>query len=331
MKHIGIRKVKLKNLILPGDFKKRLKEESSLSMAESIRQHGCLYPPLMSTDLEILDGLTRTAAHFILDEHEMSTHMVEVEKWERDIIMRVPNLERRHDPEERARLIKELHAMYSDIANGTPTITGDDVQSGQTLFDMVEKGELEIVEARHGFPKRPEGIVLAQVAKDMKMSPGAVRASLRRKPKPKSESTLPDIETWGLTLPEAQVKELRKVQVNFDDAGHKLSYALGRLKDAKGFVPEGKLQRLRAAVEEACSFVRNARPECVCAYCKMDPEKQPNCGACFATGILPANAVKAIPPELRGVALSPLGASDASSDEELGGVVVDAEDPWGLT
>ena len=312
MRVITTKRVKLGSLVLPSDFGKRLKEPRIAERAKSIDAVGLIHEPIVrASDMRVVAGEDRVAAHFALKRRDILCKMVECTDEELKAIQSAENVQRRHDPKEQAQLIAARLDVYE--AEVQPVPPDEPRKRGQPKSDRTKARE--------------------RLAAEL-----GVKAETLRKTEWKAERASPEpkpveCRALGMTLSPEFTAKVGAAQAHIDAADSALRLAqthLGRLgSDAIAGFPEGRLARLKSDAHDVAVRVRGARPCSLCPWCKGLDGYQEQCPACQATGYITQSQEVSIPRELldtatpcvmRGGILYMLSAPDAPT----------ADDVWGL-
>lgn len=278
----GLKLVSLRRLRLPGDFLKRMREPRVGGLAEKIRDHGMLTPVLMrKTNGDVLDGLDRIAACFLLKLTHAPAILVECTDLEAEIIRREANAQRRHDPEEKRQMSQELIDKYTEE---------------EALKERVTPRPIKV-----GRPTSPRGKAIARVARDLGVSEVALKKRQQRAKKAVGEALEPPLNLIGMIVPDSAREGIMAALGLLREAATKASQCLALLTQIEtgGYpFPAARLQRLRSDAAELAACIRNAKPVALCPYCKGVETLLSGCSGCAATGWILSNQESGVPQEL---------------------------------
>ena len=286
MEILGTREVKLSKLKLDGSFKGRLEAPHVADRAASIEKLGLLFEPLVrAADWRVIDGRDRIAAHMVLGRETIECKLVQCTDEECDILERVTTIERRHDPAEQAKALRELVDRYASRVQYTEDPRGP------------------------GRPKERRTVAREQVAEQLGVTAGALKMREYRaeKAKEKLDSTRdmlppePPVRTFGLEVDRAFLEQAARIQQFIDDAALKLRAAQGALtmlSNAGLPFPKARLDRIRGELHDVAAKVRGARPKSLCPYCKGQDGIQEQCVACQGCGLTTDSQENGVPTEL---------------------------------
>ena len=274
MNLVGLKLVPLRRLRLPGDFLRRMREKRVGGLAANIRERGQFTPILMRKDNgDVLDGLDRVAACFLLKLTHVPANLVECSDLEAEIIRRETTTQRRHDPDEQRQMSQELIDMYT--------------------AEELEKAKLSPPKhTRVGKPVSPRSKAIKRVAADLGLKDETVRKRQYRAKKAVGEAMDPPLNMIGMLVPDSTREGIMAALGLLREASYKASQCLALLTQIEtgGFpFPAARLQRLRQDASELAASIRNAKPVALCPYCKGIETIQSGCGGCAATGFILAN------------------------------------------
>lgn len=286
MDSLGFKTVKLAKLKLPGDVKKRTKEQRVKDMAETLKDEdiGLIEKPkVRKKDMLLVTGRDRIAAHMVAGKEVIEVELINCTDEVADKIDKISNAHRRHDRKEQERLMVELVDIYEKDEAGKPVAR--------------DRGP--------GRPETPRGKARKKVAKQMGVRPESVRMAehrnKKRKQKQQAQKAKPPVATLGMPLGEEFLAECASVQRYIDEANGKLVVAqstIQQLLNAELPVPTSELERLKGDVHDLASHLRNLRPESLCPYCKGIEGYQEHCTACVTRGWVHSLEMQNVPADL---------------------------------
>lgn len=293
--------VAIASLIVSDTFEDRLQQQHVRDLADSIRVEGLIHPPMVRVTEhgnEVVAGEDRVAAHVLLGRDEVTCIVSEhVDEARAERLRHIENVYRRTDPEERRRSVAALVALEAErVADGP---------ADEALNPFVEEAPPP---KKRGRPKSPKGQAREQVAKDLGMSPEAVRMAERRgkqldapKPAPLQTDLVCPVENQGIETTSVWNAQVEAVRVYLRDLNKLLVQAQGvitNMRNANLPVRESAYQRVQELMHDAAASVRSMKPKRVCPYCKLVASIQPTCAACFGYGYTTEAQEENIPPEL---------------------------------
>ncbi len=270
MRVIGLKRVALSKLRLPGDFKKYLQDEHVFQLANSISQRGLAIDPLVrQSDWKVCTGLDIVAAHFVRNWQTITTKLMECSDPEFDVI----------------RLEHEV--LVKNAAS--PELTSELV--GAYERELAEKSAEDptLLVSPNKRTRSPKSVAVDKVAALKGVQTGTIKQTLKRVKDKNAPKPPPPILTWGLNLSPKFLDEARVVHEHLSMATAQIHRALGEFtKLSNAGVPfrEDILKELRTAVAEAGQAVRKSKPAAVCPACKGVDVLQPRCETCKAFGYL---------------------------------------------
>jgi len=277
VKILGIKTVKLKKIVLPGNWPEILKRPSAAERGKSIAEHGLIHEPVVRKTggrMVLVAGRDRVAGMELEGMKEVQVKVIECSDDEAADIEELENIERRHDKEEvkvvTAKRLKRLAALL----------------------------EKEPPPSKRGRPKLATTKAREQIAKEKGVTPRAVEMAERRRKK-KAAAAMADlipeeepghcIRLVGVDVEEEDLEVIAEIQGYIDLAATALTTAareLGILAGKGLPIPEGPLDRLRQAVKDCGATCRGMRPTVLCPFCKMVPGAVEQCAGCGTTGWL---------------------------------------------
>ena len=277
----------LRKLRLPGTFPKRLREPRVVALSESIAVHGLWLPVLVRRkDGRVLDGFDRVAAYWLQKRNEIPALLCDCTDEEALLIESKVNTERRHDQEEQRK--KEMELI-------------DRIASEEAAREAEEEAKRKKYQIP-GRPKTPKRRALERVSGETGVPVNTLKQRIYRERRRKGlTGTVKELRTLGMVIPQTLSDEVRVLQGVFDEAILRAKQALSCLTtiETQGYpYPPARLQRLRADAQELSASLRNARPDCLCPYCKAVEALKAGCAACLGCGFITANQVSGVPKEL---------------------------------
>lgn len=303
---LGVRKVKLAQIQMPGDLRRRLETANVADLAEGLKKwERFIHDPLIrESDMRIICGRDRLAAAHRAGHESLEVKMCDVNDDEAAELELVENIHRRRDPQEESDMRQAYLALVERRAAGEQTAT-----------------------TGLGKPASPRGVARAALAAKAGVSPKSIArqdqraqkraaqlgdtvASLPPNPSESrsgwgeddAEAELPPpVELLGTEPTEEFLAGVNEVQELLDEADQQLRQVqttLTKLQKAALALPEGRWQRLYRGAHALAHDVRAARPVSVCPYCKLVPSLQQACTACGLNGYIVEDQTASVPKEL---------------------------------
>lgn len=270
MNVIGIKRIGISKLRLPGDFKQLLEEEEVFTLANSIANRGMIHEPLVrQEDWKVICGFRRVAAHFVKQWTTISVKLIECTDAEAEILYREENTIRWHDPARQKRIIHELVGCYEAELNEK---LGDDP---------------DVLRSKNGRNRSARSVAIEAVAKLRGVAPATVeQAIIRKQNKKKQEKPVP-IVTWGLNVSPRFMAEVKKVYDHVKKAENFASVQIAeytRLSNSGSQLPGGYVEEMRIRAKAERDAIRLQLPAALCPSCKGVDALQPRCPTCKALG-----------------------------------------------
>lgn len=298
-KWLGVKKVKLDTIVLPGGFAKRKKEQHVLELAASIRHSGVISLPVVdSKTRKLVAGGDRLAALMTLKVAQHEVRMVTGTPDELEAITLEENVRRRRGDDYDG-MIKRLIQLA--------VIGGHELPA-----KVASKPAPEPEPAKVGRPKTERGTAREEVAAKLGKTPEAIRQADKRARRAEQEAEeekipvevrlaeKPPITTFGVVLDVEFAKAIVAAQEQIDLADSYIRRAQGALTTLKG---QGSLggplhHRMQAEVHQAAVAVRRERPDSVCPCCKLIPALKFTCTFCGGIGVVSVDKLANVAPEL---------------------------------
>jgi ParB-like chromosome segregation protein Spo0J len=285
MKVITTKKIALSALALTGEFGKRLKAPHVAERAASIAALGMIHEPVVrASDMRIVCGEDRVAAHFVNGAKTVLCKMVECTDEEFAAMRNAENLQRRNVVVEQRNLVVErITAIAAEIADAPPPALPE------------KRGR--------GAPKGDRAKARERLAEEL----GVTAETLRKvewKAKRAESVPVPGpvVRSLGMTLSAEFTAKAALAQTYIDAANRALMVAQQSLtkmaNDVGCAFPPARLQRLHSDVHDLAVRIRGARPCSLCPWCKGLDGYQDDCPACQGTGFITQSQEVAVPREL---------------------------------
>lgn len=300
MMTVGLRKVPIAKLRLPGDWRAKMNDPGVPAMAESQKLLGIIHDPVVrESDWKLFAGCTRVAGALYNGEEEILCKLVECTDEEGELITLTENLYRRH-----ASPGPETQELVRKLAERVTIL-------------RLERGKETIVEPgrKKGRLKLPKTVAREIVAQATGKTKEAQRKSEQRFRK-KQETLIAQHDhdaDLGIASPWAEIDDTFRRQTNqVVKATHDISQLLSRavggitaLVDSGNPVHQARLNRLKEEVALCSRTMRGMVPSSLCPYCKGVEEVQNGipdvrkpCGGCMGTGYITKNQEEGVPKEL---------------------------------
>lgn len=252
-------------------------------LAENMRERGQYLPVLVRAENgDILDGLDRVAAAFLIKWKTISMVALSCDDVEAALVREEVNVKRRHDKAQettrRLEVVDSLAAQEAESDDAAPQIDGP------------------------GRPRTAKGRARVKAATMLSTTKHALeQAEYRKRRKAGLTKATAPIDALGMSIPESVYRDMMTVCALFDSAALRVSQALACMTEVESQAhrfPPARLQHLRAELSDVAGNLRNARPKMLCPYCKGIPVLLGGCRTCVGSGLLSANQVQGVPPEL---------------------------------
>jgi len=313
-KWLGVKKVRLDSIVLPGGFAKRKKEDHVRDLADSIKRGGVISLPVIEAgSRKLVAGGDRLAALQLLKVAQHEVRLVEGTAEELEVITIEENLWRRrtddydgltkrlidlvakNDANAQTQLYRAKHRFKGEGASAElpDRLTGNSESPGP------------------GRPKTERGAAREEVAAKLGKTPEAIRQAekrARQKEREAEEEKIPEevrlsekppVTTFGVPLSVDDARAIQGVQVVIgavDEALRRAQRYLSSLKDMP--IGAALYRRMQSTVHEAVDIVRRERPEAVCPVCKRIPARLTGCAFCGGVGVVSNDKLAACAPEL---------------------------------
>jgi hypothetical protein len=279
---IGLKRVGLSKLRLPGDFKQLFDLEEVHTLANSIANRGMIHEPLVrQEDWKVICGFRRVAAHFVKGWQTISCKLIECTDAEAEILQREENAIRWHDPAQQRHIIHDLVPCYERELNER---LGDDP---------------DVLRSKHGRNRSARSVAVESVANLRGVPPRTIEQALRRKGrKEKKKAIPPPIITWGLNVSPRFMQEVGAIYDQVKKAAG-MADAMVRqytmLKNSsENQLPGGYTDELRIRALSERDAIRERFPAALCPGCKGVDALQPRCPTCKALGWVTAAQMRNI-------------------------------------
>lgn len=275
--------VRIDALVCGPEFLSLMDEPRVIAIAERLAINGgsSTLPIVRSADMNVIAGEDIIAAHCLLDLDELQVELVHDGSLDDE-----PGTELSPDVETRyAGGAVSAAAERTDV---TPApVWNPDAEGQRATLERVEA-----VLAQLGTQKA----AVAAVAAETGRSEHAVKKAANRAKRAKDKVS---IETWGRPQPEAWMADTAELRRALTNASNSIRTAMSALSPLMGIsVPGANPAVAYEELKERASKLRDARPACVCAWCKNEPMLVARCVACCGRGWLGEKAMGLVPKEL---------------------------------
>ena len=288
MKWLGVKSVRLSSLVLPGDFKQRLKAPHVAARAKSIAELGVIALPVVEWPAKrLIAGNDRVAALTLNGADVIEVRAVEGTEAELRRLMLAENIERR--PKERDELIAEYVGSIEEELAAEAKDKGQPVPKPSSPAG--------------GRPQTLHGAARERAAQALGVSVQAVRKAEERAAAPEKKDEPPAkrlYEDWGVDVPKALHEAITAIIEPLDSADQLMrgvQSSLTRAIEAGDERPE--VADLRSTAKKLAQDIRARRPRALCPYCKGVPALRRKCAGCIGAGFILGSAVESIPAELK--------------------------------
>lgn len=355
MNVLRLKELRIDRLRLPGDFPKRVEEETGKDRVRSIREHGLIHPPMVRVGTqEVVTGVSNIAALVAGGEKTVRCQLIECTDDELQILREQETLQsRKLAPEERAAAIDRYTLLLEK----------------QEERRVVEE-RIRDPEATGRLFRRPKTVARERLAETLGVTVDTVkqreyRARKRLRELGPFDGPEEAFKRFGMELTEEFEDRLISAKMGLKKITNALETAqraMAALKKAKLDLPETRTKRLAAMIDEAVKWSKACKPVGLCPYCKGIPEVCNKCLSCAGSAVLFHNQADGVLPELKnketpvvyvqGEGLKPLGAFasggngadvrlvekeeddeptvEPSAEDEPDAGGGDEADPWGL-
>jgi ParB-like chromosome segregation protein Spo0J len=306
----------------------RTKAPHVQALADSIKEVGLLhYPMLRQSDLRVIHGEDRIAAHYLSEIIDVPCTLVECSDEELLTIRKHENAHRRD--ESAAELLARVEAAEKELALMTNFDAFKEPDPALDVIDALAPDAVSAIEdappmtteqrstherelaralqtltepaaepRKAGRPKTRRGKALEQIAAEVGRTPNAVRKATEREAKKRELNV---IELWGRAQPPAWLEPVLEARAGFTDAAAKVQAAMAALTrlGSASQLREGVLGAQHGALKEVGQQLRLARPAALCAWCKNLPGVVGGCAACRGLGYLTEEELGQVPDKLK--------------------------------
>lgn len=301
---LGVRSVKLAQLQMPGDLRRRLETANVADLTEGLKRwERFIHDPLIrESDMRIICGRDRLAAAQKAERASIEVKLCDCTDDEAAELELVENIHRRRDPQEESDMRQAYLALMEKRAAEeqatSPTAGRPTTPRGKARAELASK---------LGISKR--AVEIQDKAVNEKQRSVQLTKGLRELPaasggwgEDDAEAELPPpVELLGTEPAEEFLAGVHEVQELLDEADQQLRQVqatLTKLQKAALALPEGRWQRLYRGAHALAHDVRAARPVSVCPYCKLVPSLQQACTACGLNGYIVEDQTASVPKEL---------------------------------
>lgn len=302
IEHLGEATLPISALLCSDGFAERLTRPNVIRLSESIRELTLLQAPIVrASDSRVAAGEDRIAACCLLDLEELVCRLVECSDDELAAIGRAENDCRRNaSAEELLAMVEEREAepMNIEAFAMSPGAEWDPETDPVVVEPSLSRASHEQQVGRRGRKKTERTKAVEAVAADVGRSAEAVRKAAERAERKRENAT---IETWGREQPAVWLEQVSSARATLTEAASKVQAAMAaltRVADTGILRPEVGL-RLYEDLKTEAHALRDARPACVCAWCKNLPTIVKTCTACHGRGYLSEEAAESVPDSLK--------------------------------
>jgi len=298
-------------LVCGPDFQELMNEPRVRALAERVAINGgsATLPIVRASDMEVIAGEDIIAAHCLLDIDELRVELVHDGSFDDEPSTELsPDGETRYALGEVARVVDRTEvtpAPWTDPAPGyeesllrlpepaaSSVCVVAAVVPGMGAAQLATLERVEAVQAQAGTQKAAVKAVAAETGR----SEHAVKKAANRARRAKDKV---DIQCWGRPQPEAWLAPVRDLRRSMTSAANSIRTAMSSLSPLLDIaVPGVDVASTYQAIKEAAVKLMNARPACVCAWCKNEPLLRERCTACHGRGWLSEKAMSLVPREL---------------------------------
>jgi hypothetical protein len=302
---LGIHKVQISALKLDFSYERymsdEIKSQEVKDMAESIEDTGgpIHLPVVRDSDKRLISGRTRMAAIMYNGMSWTDVRLCECNDDEMFRIERIENVSRRHDVDEQQQLIVEL------VEHRKKELEDEKKAAAQKAIEEDRPVEKP---ATVGRPKKTKTVAREQVAKELGMSPAAVRMvedRHRKKKEKEVEGTFQmlDFACWGIDVKKSVMAQWVKLKDDLQEIAIRLQSAQvlithWRKQDTPPPFHPAVMDRIYDEIKTTKKYINSQIPYSLCPYCKGTKHFQDNCKACGGLGWIPVAMRKDIPAEL---------------------------------
>lgn len=339
MQVFGEQEVEIANLVCSDGFEARLQTADVREKAASIGQVGLIHPPLVrASDGRVGPGEDRIAACCLLGWSSITVRLIECSDDELEALREHENRVRRKEsgaellemvtsvelagplpvdfaiepgsiqahPDAQLEGVAPFEAedyffppaMSAAMSAPLESTPVEPAEALRALRDahagVIESEDPGDPPAQGGRPRGKRGKAIAKVAEQTGRSPEAVRKALEREAKRIEKLA---IETWGREQDPEWMKRVVEQREELTLAADKLKAATSGLTRLAtlGIDMLDRREEIRALRRA----LRDARPACVCAWCKNLAELVEKCTACKGLGWIPESLAAQIPEQLK--------------------------------
>lgn len=282
MKFLGYRKMEIRNMVLPGNFRKLQQTEAVKLRAKSVEALGLLQAPLVrKSDKQVVFGVRRLAACELAGRHLVEVRLVECSDEELGLLRAAENYDREHNEAAAAAAITDLVDYYTE--------------------QIRKEGGFPQPEEKRGRPLTERGEARRRVAAATGKTENAVRqAEHRERQEKKRSEPVPTISiaTFGMEMDPDWIAEVAETVKVLEAVYQQLVTAQGAMtglvKAELGMSPM-LLANVRNRIHDAASFLAGELPTSICPYCKGVVE---GCATCAGFGVVGKRLVERSDQEL---------------------------------
>jgi hypothetical protein len=288
-------RVRIDALVCGPGFQERMSAPRVIEIAERIASGRDVATPIVrASDMAVIAGEDVVAAFCVLDGAELEVELVRDGSFDDELPTEL-------SPDSETRYGLGVAAAEAERTELTPVPVFETLsQSGKVVSVGVDHSgqlvALERVKAVQAKCATQRAAIIA-VALETGKSEHAVKKAANRARRAKDKV---DIQCWGRPQPEAWMAataELRRTTTNASNAIRTAMSAVTTLMNGPP-VPCVDLAGTYEELKARASKLRDARPACVCAWCKNEPALVVRCVACGGRGWLGELAMSRVPKEL---------------------------------
>lgn len=295
MKWLGYRQMAVKDIVMDGSVRRRMKEPRVLELAADTTELGdelINAPAVRKSDSTLRAGRDRMASVLVRKASKVWVHLFEGTDQEAKDVEDSENLWRRSlSAEERDALIAR---RVRTVAGGL----------------LVEKT------GNAGRPKSVATAAREKVARELGTTPEAIRSAEKRAAEDEAgdptesieqaAELAPPVDTWDVPVDHLaqEFAQVRIAQAAIDETDRHLRAAQRALSALRpehsdlGSVTSAVYSRIYHQLHQVADEVRRSRPDVLCVYCKGLAHRRGTCGGCLNLGYMSKDGLEYVAPEL---------------------------------
>lgn len=327
MKWLGVKRVAIKSIVLPGNFAATKAAPRISDLATMIRRtDGPIHFPVVEAkSMRLLAGHDRIAALMALKEKRVEVRMWEGDADEFPEVQAIENVARRHD--DRPSLIAELARIDAlrdaPQASETEDLTQETVSRRRDTAGRVKEPpqtkaaetNKRVAAAAGVSVKTVRNAKAAAKSKDEASSTadplvGGSKHAPAVEAEPALIAPLPDgFNAFGLEVSSEhrdRIEMLETMLEAWSRVTTNLLTELSRIEKISNppLISRQAAESIRDKAHALGHVVREAIPTSLCFYCKNDDRAVVHCPACGSTGFVGRHAGDNVPPELKTVGVA---------------------------